>query len=185
MDRMSILLDNEGEVDPGGHYQGIFPEVGFTCSGQLLGWVFGAQWEGNSASFTELQIWRPTSVDGIFTKVGNTTITTTESSSDLYYYTLSSPLAFQAGDVLGYYQPSSFKSQLRLLYEENRETKLKAGIYFTKPQSPPNTIDIRNKSISTKYQMFINVITGKYIIALQYFICFTLYFIVRTSRLWM
>ena len=58
MDRMSILLDNEGDVYPEGHYQGIFPEVGFTCSGQLLGWVFGAKWEGNSPSFTygDLQV---------------------------------------------------------------------------------------------------------------------------------
>ena len=59
MNRVSILLDNKADVDPEGHYQGIFPEVGFTCSRQLLGWVFGAQWEGNSALFTELQIWRP------------------------------------------------------------------------------------------------------------------------------
>ena len=141
--------------------QGIFPEVGFTCSGQLLGWVFGAQWEGNSASFTELQIWRPTNVYGVFTKVGSTTIMTTESHTGFYNYSLSSPLAFQAGDVLGYYQPPPSESQLTLYYEHNTMNIFKAGVSFYGFQSPPNQLDIRDQDVSSDYQMFINVQTGK------------------------
>ena len=158
---MSSLL-GEGDVIPDDHYQGIFPEVGFTCSGELLGWVFGAKWEGNSASFAELQIWRPTSDDGVFTKVGSTTIMTTQNHTDLYNYSLSSPLSFQAGDVLGYYQPPSSESQLRLFYERNVQIKLRNGIYFSEPQSPPKVLDIRIGKKYTKYQMFINLLTGKH-----------------------
>ena len=94
--------------------------MGFTCNGKVLSWVFGAVWEGNSQSFTELQIWRPVvDNDGVFTKVWSTEIITFENQSELYYYPLSTPLAFQAGDVLGYYQPPSKQSQLRLLYERD------------------------------------------------------------------
>ena len=78
MERMSIIVQGRGNVIPDGHRQEIFPDFGFTCSGHLLDWVFGAKWEGNSASFTELQIWRPTNVYGVFTKVSSTTIMTTQ-----------------------------------------------------------------------------------------------------------
>ena len=162
---MSSLL-GEGSRIPDDHYQGIFPEVGFTCSGQLLGWVFGAQWEGNSASFTELQIWRPTNDYGVFEKVGSTTIMTTENHTGLYNYSLPSSLAFQAGDVLGYYQPPPSESQLNLFFEKNVQIKLRDGIYFYEPQSPPKVLDIRSGKKYTEYQLFINVLTGKHYISL-------------------
>ena len=55
----------------------------------------------------ELQIWRPGSEDGVFFKVGSTTIVTEESQTELYQCPLASPMTFQSGDVLGYYQPDS------------------------------------------------------------------------------
>ena len=92
--------------------QGIVPSISFTCNGSILSWVFGADWEGNTDSFTELQIWRPGSEDGSYTKVGSTTIMVERNTARLYEYRLSSPLAFQAGDILGYYQ-----GQFRLIFE--------------------------------------------------------------------
>ena len=69
---MDRLLGNIGNRVPGGHYQGqgVFPEVGFTCNGSIQSWVFGGQWVGRQdGQFTELQIWRPTGDDGVYTKV--------------------------------------------------------------------------------------------------------------------
>ena len=118
VDRMDYLLGNEGNVlRSSDAIQAIYPQVNFTCSGSILSWVFGAWWEGNTDSFTELQIWRPGSEDGSYTKVGSTTIMVERNITQLYEYRLSSPLAFQAGDVLGYYQPAISSSQLRLLEE--------------------------------------------------------------------
>ena len=98
--------------------QGILPYINFTCDGSILSWTFGAQWEGNSPRYTELQIWR-SSGDGSYTKVGSTTIMLEEeNSTQLYQYTLTSPLPFQAGDILGYFQGNQSTSQLRLLFEE-------------------------------------------------------------------
>ena len=162
IDRIDLLLGNGGNHDPEGHYEAVFPEAQFTCSGRLVSWVFGAEWEGNTQSFTELQIWRPVGDDGVYTKVGSTTIDTPQNRTHLYYYPLSSPLAFQAGDVLGYYQPSFTESQLRLLYEEGEAGELQLGYYFSKSRSPATDLDIRRGYKSAKYNLFINVVTGEH-----------------------
>ena len=162
VERMDAVLGNLGDTFKENDFQGIFPEVGFTCSGTLLSWVFGAKWEGNSQSFTEIQIWRPVGEDGVFRKVGSTTIMTPQNQSNLYYYPLSSPLAFQAGDVLGYYQPPSENSQLRLLFENDRRGDLQLGYYYYNQPSSPSTLDIRQGAIYRTYQIFINVVTGEY-----------------------
>ena len=119
--------------------QAIFPGVNFACSGSIHSWIFGARWIGSTASFTGLQIWR-SSGDGSYTKVGNTTVIVTErNATGLYYYPLSSPLPFQAGDILGYYQlnPMDLKSQLALLSEEDGRGQL---WYYYLPSSAANQL---------------------------------------------
>ena len=100
--------------------QVIIPDINFTCNGTINKWIFGAKWKGNTQAFTELQIWRRTS-DTEYTKVGNTTIMAgSENDSNIYEYQLDTPLAFQEGDILGYFQPKKDKSELDL-YLENSE----------------------------------------------------------------
>ena len=124
---MDAVLDNYGRVvySPSeSDRQAIFPRVNFTCSGSIQSWIFGALWIGSTASFTELQIWR-SSGDGSYIKVGNTTVSVTEqTTTGLYYYPLSSPLPFQAGDILGYYQPYYTRSQLELPSGEDGQGQL-------------------------------------------------------------
>ena len=91
----------------------IIPGISFACSGDISSWTFGAEWYGNTESYTELQIWR-SSGNGSYTKVDSTTIMTEQNTIKLYKYPLSSPLPFQEGDVLGYYQPSRSRGQLGL-----------------------------------------------------------------------
>ena len=157
IDRINALLGNV-EVSADDNYQGVILDPGFTCDGTVSSWVFGAKWEGNYQSFTELQIWRPAAnIDGVFTKVWSTQIDILENQSELYYYPLSTPLAFQAGDVLGYYQPPSTQSQLSLLYERDVRG-LQIGFYYYNQPNSPSTVDIRNGEIFRKYQMLIDVI---------------------------
>ena len=87
--------------------QAIIPSTNFTCDGSIHSWVFGGRWRGSTDSLTELQIWRPSHRDGVYDKVGSTTINVMEgvlNQRRLYHTNLSSPLPFQAGDILGYYQ---------------------------------------------------------------------------------
>ena len=141
--------------------QAIFPGVNFTCSGSIQSWIFGAQWIGYTASFTELQIWR-SSGDGSYTKVGNTTVIVTErNATGLYYYPLSSPLPFQTGDILGYYQPNpmDLKSQLALLSEEDGRGQL---WYYYFPSSAASQLVVSESTNSdSRCQVLINVITGE------------------------
>ncbi|CAI8024215.1 hypothetical protein GBAR_LOCUS14080, partial [Geodia barretti] len=156
LDRMDRLLGNIGTQAVASNFQLIYPEVSFTCNGSIQSWVFGAQWEGGESFFTELQLWRPTG-DGVYTKVGYTTINTARSNSELYEYTLSPPLAFQAGDVLGYYQPQPSLSQLRLLLvQDGRESQV--GYRYSR-SSPASLLNITLRFESIRFQLFVNVVT--------------------------
>ena len=157
---MDELLGNIGERTPGNNSQGIFPEVSFTCSGRIKSWVFGGQWVGQNSFFTELQIWRPTGDDGVYTKVGNTTVMVERmNSSDIYEYPLSPPLDFQPGDVVGYYQPEPFLSQLRILFEKNGREPQRGYYYYR--TSPASELDIHSGAQSTAFQILVDVFTGK------------------------
>ena len=144
--------------DANGNIQGIFPEVGFTCNGSIQSWVFGATYEGHEDQSIELQIWRPTG-NRVYTKVGNTAIFTTE-IRNLYETPLSSPLAFQAGDVLGYYQPEPSQSQLRLRFEkEGRDGQL--AYFDASVTSPASELDVRSRTSNSQYQIMVTVVTGE------------------------
>ena len=74
-------------------------------------------------------------------------------SKRLYQYPLSPPLAFQAGDILGYFQGASSMSQLRLLSEDVGSGHLQ---YF-------RNISANNPDTQTEdcYQPLIYVETGE------------------------
>ena len=161
---MEVVLGNNGDFYIDENFQGLFPEAQFTRSGKLVAWVFGAKWKGNTQLFTELQIWRPVGDDGVYNKVGSTTIATSENLTRLYYYPLIPPLDFQAGDVLGYYQPPSESSLLSLYYENDVRGDLQLGYYYRNTPGSPALLDIRQGSIYRNYHIFINVVTGENLI---------------------
>ena len=158
-DRMDKVLNNVGGLVVASNLQGIFPEVGFTCSGRIHAWVFGARWRSYSASvFTELQIWRPTG-SGLYTKVGNTTIMT-QSNGTYYYYMLPAPLDFQAGDVLGYHQPDPLQDQLKLYFERNKD-RVGQTAYYYRDSGPVSELYIPEGVKSDEDEILVNVITGE------------------------
>ena len=159
LDRMHAVLDNYGSVEhleSDRAQQVIIPGMNFTCSGSIESWTFGADWEEDT-DFIELQIWRPGSEDGSYTKVGSTTINVEEENqTDLYHYPLSSPLHFQAGDIMGYY------SQMKLRAED-----VGSGhpLYFTHPDSAANQFSIYDSQTdyTNQFRVLITVTTGKII----------------------
>ena len=154
LERMHTVLGNYSRVeDCDGMEQAIIPGINFTCSGSIESWSFGARWN-KSTDFIELQIWRPDSEDGSYTKVGSTTINVEEEGqTDLYQYPLSSPLHFQAGDILGYY------FHMRLKFEN-----VGAGhpLYYAYPESPASQFSTTHNSLYTdEYHVLVSVTTGK------------------------
>ena len=166
---MDDILGNEGDLILSlPDAQAIFPEVSFTCSGSIQSWVFGAQWEGNTNSYTELQIWRPGSRDGVYSKVGSTTIMTEKLHTRVYQYPLSSPLTFQAGDVLGFYQPAPSRSQLTLIGEgEARGRQL--GYYHLETPSAASQLNISVRG-DNRFQVLINAVTGEPMVYSQMYV---------------
>ena len=165
MDRIDAVLGNYGTVFTSfeSSVQAIVPDTTFTCNGSILSWTFGARWEGNTPALTELQIWR-SSGDGSYDKVGSTTIITEENTTGLYQYPLSSPLPFQAGDILGYYQPAPSTSQLGLRYEEVTTNSYEVFSLPT-PASQFNIATVTD-TFENRYQAMVGVETGNCLLQL-------------------
>ena len=94
--------------------------INFTCNGTVTTWIIGAKWKGKTPAYTELQIWRMSS-DSQYEKITGTSIMAGgENESKVYMFELDSPLDFQEGDILGYFQPKSGDSELDLYLEKSK-----------------------------------------------------------------
>ena len=172
--------------------QVVIPGINFACSGSITSVVIGAKWE-NDEAYTELQIWRSNSA-GVYVKInGANIIADRENTSRVYEITLDPPLAFQDGDILGYFQPDKDRSQLDLYLEKSGRIMT----YYTDVDSsvvdPPatgalfNIINDHDTKEDTRYPL-IAARTGAYI---YYVLCMqycgdlvALYSFSRSSRLW-
>jgi len=97
--------------------QRIIPSLNFTCDGAISKWIIRARWNGGGTEFPELQLWRSSSGNGVYTKVGNTTLYASErNTSSLYEMAVKPSLPFRRGDTLGIFQPSGNRSRLRIRY---------------------------------------------------------------------
>jgi hypothetical protein len=111
--------------------QVLVPGMNFTCSGTITRWIFGADWRGLSPALMEFQIWRKVSSTGsTYIKVAGTAISVGSSNnSGVYEYQLDTPLAFQEGDIFGYFQPISNRTELQLYLEtSNRITTYQQSV---------------------------------------------------------
>ena len=116
--------------------QRIIPDLRFDCDGEITKWIVGAIWSDTATLLPELQLWRlNSSRNGVYTKVGTTTLNaTTSNSSRLYKFPVEPSLQFQTGDILGIFQPSGSQSRLRILY------KLGSGNPRNYVFSPPGNV---------------------------------------------
>ena len=108
-----------GRMENRDRQQRIIPHINFTCDGAITKWIVLGRWNDgrNRDWYPDLQIWR-SSGNSMFTKVGNTTLRV-EGGSDTvtyYEYNLTTPLNFQAGDILGIFQPDRGRNRLRMYF---------------------------------------------------------------------
>ena len=119
---MDSLLTPPGNLGFRGRAQRIIPSLNFTCDGAISKWIIRAQWNGGGTAFPDLQLWRSSSGNGVYTKVGNTTLSaTSENSSSVYELAVKPSLPFQSGDILGIFEARGRNSRLRIHYRTGSE----------------------------------------------------------------
>ena len=99
--------------------QVLVPAVKFTCEGRLTGWRFVAErLSGRGRTeYPEIQVWRPqTSSPSVYEIVQSVRVSPQSTSQrNVYTHTLTTPISYQAGDVLGIYHPASETAVYKIL----------------------------------------------------------------------
>ena len=97
--------------------QRVFPDINFTCSGNLTKWIVGGT-IGNRIG-GEVQIWRRNiGSENDYTKVGYSILDATDPDNDnVYEHIPDPPLEFQEGDILGVYQRRGNNDRMSVFYQ--------------------------------------------------------------------
>ena len=139
--------------------QMIFPDITFTCDGDVVKWIMAGKWNNDPRNqFPELQIWR-LSQDTTYTKQNGTSITAdNKEEDDIYEYTLTTPLSFQSGDILGILQPDKDDSKLQVRYDDGGDS-----VYYHTGADVNNDIfDISANGVTTETDIpLVTVVIGK------------------------
>ena len=128
-----------------------FPDIGFTCNGNITHIIIGAQ-DDDGIEFSQIRFWR-LSDEGEYEQTGSSYSLVYNNANDpsttnLRWYNLSQPIQVQNGDVLGIYQPYFLDSDLILYYQEN--------------SGPLNHDENGNIEYDNDYPL-VSVIFGKYL----------------------
>ena len=152
-----MLLERTGTAFVSSNRQAIYPEVGFTCNGILHQFVFGASSINKQMDqHPMLQIWRPVG-DTTYLLVSQSTLELTSFSRGLHEYDLPSNTTFQAGDVIGYYQPNTMMSQFRLMVEGNG---YQCSYLTYEPNNLSSILDARDSQMQCGHTTLFHPITG-------------------------
>ena len=128
-----------------------FPDIGFTCNGNITHIIIGAEEDGGN-ELSQIFLWR-LSDGGEYEQTGSSyslvyNDANDPSTTNLRWYNLSQPIQVQNGDVLGIYQPRQDDNDMRLYYQEN--------------SGPPNYNRNGNVNNQNNYPL-VSVIFGKYL----------------------
>ena len=98
----------------------VLPSMKFSCSGTISSWTFLALRQ-NGDQYPRLQLWRPDGTDRydrVYQSSTDSSRFTTADDSGLTIaeYVPPAPIPFQAGDVLGVYQPDSDDRRLSVIH---------------------------------------------------------------------
>ena len=105
--------------------QRIIPGIPLNCNGTITSWTIGAQFRtgGNHNFFPHLQLWRNCGDSSTYFLVGDTELMVPDSAgfnsgaNFVFTGTADPVLEFQAGDILGLFQPRESRSRVRVYYD--------------------------------------------------------------------
>ena len=159
VERVYALLRSTGMKKDFNNRQMIFPDIMFSCSGEVVKWIVAEKWDHNKMNPPELQIWRLSEgSNNNYMKLNSTIISPdSEEDDEVYEYRVDSPLPFQPGDILGVLQPDG--SKLKVRYEQGG-----GSLYYYSVAGENNEVfDISGTSISMKTDLpLVTVEIGKH-----------------------
>ena len=86
----------------------VLPSMNFLCNGNISRWTFWARRQNGGDQYPRFQLWRPNGTDRyerVYESSTDSSTFATEANSRLTIHVPPAPIPFQAGDVLGVYQP--------------------------------------------------------------------------------
>ncbi len=132
----------------------IFPALTFNCNVTETKWLIGAYLQYTASQHPQLEKWRAQG-DGNYTRMETRNITNLTSTDypNLYEFVPSPPLDFQAGDILGLWQPE-LEDNLAVIYYE----ALGGERHYVLSD---NTETTEEKNARHNLQPLIKAVTGK------------------------
>ena len=108
-----------GETVSRNREQVVIPAIKFTCAGSISEWRFVAEHNtGNGRNrYPEIQIWRLQQNSQHVYEIVHSVVVSPQGTGQehVYTHTFSSPISYQAGDVLGLYHPPANMCAYKLL----------------------------------------------------------------------
>ena len=160
------VAERNTDLDRADSRQVLIPDINFTCNGTITRWIIGARWKGQTPAHAELQIWRKSPTTGntmSYIKVNGTNLNVgTQNSSEVYEYVLNSPLSFQEGDILGYFQPIRNRSEINIYLEDSDRLTTyytSLGVNDLEPPVSGSLVSLNTARVDTRYPV-IAVRTG-------------------------
>ena len=148
----------------------VTPGLNFTCNGNITGVMVGADVRTEAGSlndYPQVGVWRIS--DSVTTfRVGTMDIAAYQGdySPDgviFYNLSLSTPISFQSGDVLGVYQPPSDNSIVRMYFDEDTTAPYADFLNASNGLIGDSVIHTGVAPDLFNQHVLINVITGNYI----------------------
>ena len=91
----------------------IYPNVAFSCSGNITKWIYSGLTSKTNTGQPELQIWRQLNSSN-YKKAGSSTLKVGNATmQDVYEFIPKPPLSFQKGDIFGIFNPSNSQVDLQ------------------------------------------------------------------------
>ena len=177
--RQGALDININDVKRRDNQHCLFPDITFTCNGFITKWIVGGTTDNTQSLEPELQIWRNTGGTS-YTKANFSLLTFSTLVSNVAEYTLSTPLEFQEGDILGVYQPQSQNSALVVYYQQRD-----GPVNYQEGNNPLSTVTLDTPGIQYDYPLVtVEISTGTIIWMIMFnnFFCCVQYFILTGGK---
>ena len=151
-DRSNDFLDHEFRL---------IPDMNFTCSGTITSLLIGAAYRTGRLriEYPEVQVWKINPEGSLYTRQGSEEIRLAAgdfSPDGVLQYTLTTPMTFQSGDVLGVYQPDQSDSLVTLFYNSDASAPTTLRI----SSQPTTSISLGSLSSISGQHILISPISG-------------------------